>query len=171
MTADARSLGLDPRFLERLKTGHRFAEQVADRFRDYGLPVETTAFTPQPAGDPSRFHDEHDLEVAGKIVEVKSRSVDFTGAHDFPYPTAFVYRTGGWENKRRKPAAIVLVSQNRGGFAVVRVSDFPHWQRRQVFDREMRFQYEAFEIEARRLVQFEELVRWLGGQLPGGGIL
>lgn len=158
----------DGKILDRFQTGHKYAQKVTERFWHYGIPAETTP--PAVAGsqaEAANFHDEFDVTAAGRRIEVKSRDLAFTGPRDFPYPTAFVYRVNGWRNKTHRPTAIVLASQKReGGFAVIRVSDEPLWTIRKVRDREMNVLYEAFEIESKRLVQFEELVLFLRGGIP-----
>jgi hypothetical protein len=89
----------DELFREQLERGHGYATFVADYLRAAGLTVTVTPMAWRPTVEARHeFADEYDLVVGRtrrKIVDVKSRNLDFTGPADYPYGTAFVSLDGG----------------------------------------------------------------------------
>jgi hypothetical protein len=171
MTADQKPIGSDwftndELFAEQLKTGHDHAVRVAERLRAEGLSVAITPMEMRvDINDRHRFIDEHDLTVGVTRpcrVDVKSRTLHFTGVEDYPYPTAFVDTVGGWEAKVNKPMAIVLISQPTGAMLVVSVRDAPlGWTRERHYDHGRGIHDSFYMVSREQLRIFDQLVRWL----------
>ena len=152
----------DELFKKQLAIGHANAEHVAGVMRGAGVHVEVTPYRVRDRVE-NRHHwnDEFDLLANSRRIEVKSRSLDFTGPRDYPKDTAFVYSLRGWRAKTHRPAAIVLVSQARRGLAVIPASTERRWIARRVKDRERRIEYTVLEVRRELLVPIDALIDWL----------
>jgi hypothetical protein len=65
-------------------------------------------------------------------IEVKGRLLNFTGRHDFPYPSIIADRT----NKKSAPADwYVTISKNMEWAAIMDGAQIDRWQRGTVYDR------------------------------------
>lgn len=155
----------DALFVSQLRTGHEFAEYVAERMMREGLAVRVTPIEIRAdIEDRHRFADEHDLTVGRHRelrIDVKSRNLRFTSAADYPYPTALVDTLSGWRAKIRKPSAIVLVSQVTGAMLVIPRSTEPHWAVRRRTDRVRNIDDSFLEVPTSLLKPLDELVTWL----------
>ena len=110
------------------------------------------------------FADEYDLTVGSRRpvrVDVKSRRLRFTGPNDYPWPTALVDTVSGWSAKADTPVAIVLVSQEAGGLAVIRASTQDRWSVRRRFDNIRKLEDDFYEVAKDLLATFGDLVDWL----------
>jgi hypothetical protein len=154
----------DVKFFQQLRTGHRYAERVAERLRARGLSAEVTPMEIR-ADIHARhlFADETDLRVgnARRRVDVKSRSLVFTGPHDYPCSTAFVDTVSSWEQKTHKPCAVVLISQPTNGLAVVPRSSRARWTREKRRDRYREILDWFYMVPTRDLATFDAFVAWL----------
>jgi hypothetical protein len=154
-----------PLFVSQLRTGHEFAEVVAQRLRGRGIAVRVTPMEIRSdIEDRHRFADEHDLTVGRhrKLwIDVKSRNLRFTGVADYPYPTALVDTLSGWRAKTRKPAAVVIVSQVTGAMVVVPRSTEPSWTVHQRSDRLRGIEDSFLEVARELLRPFEDLAEWI----------
>lgn len=153
-------------FRSQLQTGHDYAVLVAERLRRDGLALEVTPMEVRDdIEDRHRFSDEYDLLVGSTRpcrIDVKSRSLYFSGAADYPHPTAFVDTISGWNAKKHKPMAIVLVSQPTKAMVVVSVRDAPHgWTREQRYDNKRKITDWFYMVSTDRLRTFEDLTAWL----------
>lgn len=151
-------------FLEQLKIGDEWAEYVAEKIRQSGKHAEATPLeVAQFPGEVQEFtENEKDILLdQGRTLEVKSRSVSFTGIHDYPYGTVFVDTVEGWLQKRSYPVAVAVVSQVTGGVVMIPVKTQPLWGERTVFDGKRGFEITVFECERNLLRSFEEFVGWL----------
>jgi hypothetical protein len=149
-----------------LLIGHEWACYAATSIEHRTrLTVDVSPFEMREnLADRRRFADEWDLTVNGPKgvrLEVKSRDLPFTGPGDFPHETAFVYSVRGWEAKTHRPAAVLLVSQQNGGIAVVKVSGAQDWYRRQIRDTVRGVTYDVFEVDRALLADLDGLCEWL----------
>ena len=158
----------DDLFREQLRAGHEYATFVADHLRAAGLTIAVTPMEWRATVEARHeFADEFDLVVGHtrrKIVDVKSRKIDFTGPGDYPYPTAFVDTVSGWEAKVHRPAAIVLVSQQTNAMAVIPVSTKEQWTRKRRHDNVRNIDDEFFFVRRDLLRPIDDLVDWLREQ-------
>ena len=151
-------------FLEQLKIGDEWAEYVAEKIRQSGKHAEATPLeVAQSPGEVQAFtENEKDILLdQGMTLEVKSRSVSFTGVHDYPYETVFVDTVEGWLQKVANPVAVAVVSQRTGGVVMIPCKTQSLWGRRTVFDSKRGFEITVFECERNLLRSFEEFVAWL----------
>lgn len=154
----------EAKFVDQLRTGYRYAEIVAECLREHLLQVEVTPMEVRDHVDERhRFSDEIDLCVghARRLVDVKSRNLEFTGPRDFPYETALVDTVSSWQKKAHKPCAIVLISQRTKGLAVVRASTRTDWKQVERFDKEREIRDLFFEVPRELLATFDEFAEWL----------
>jgi hypothetical protein len=72
----------------------------------------------------------------GRVIEVKSRSLTFTCAADFPYDTLIVDTVQGFDQKVDKPLMYICISQKTGAMLGLDVGlSREHWTVRQTYDR------------------------------------
>lgn len=105
----------DELFKKELEKGHFWQTCVATFLKEEGLEVEAPGLEIRDQiQDAFKFINTKDLIAAGEIIEVKSRNLSFTSGHDYPYKTIFIDTVSGWEAKKPKPFAYVMVSQITG---------------------------------------------------------
>src|SRR5947208_9154249 len=102
-------------FVERLKHGLGVERQVGFDLFELGYWV-AWGNPPTKALDPAAYEAARpDLIVSlssGPIgLEVKGRTVDFSGPQDFPYPLALVESIRRWDTRTDHPAFVLLVSE------------------------------------------------------------
>lgn len=151
-------------FLEQLKIGDEWAEYVAARIRHAGKHAEATPTQVAQSAEEVQEFTENEKDILldqGRTLEVKSRSVSFTGIHDYPYETVFVDTVEGWLQKRSDPVAVAVVSQVTGGVVMIPCKTEGLWGRRTVFDGKRGFEITVFECGRGLLRSFEEFVGWL----------
>lgn len=122
-------------FREFLTTGFLFQRYVGDFFIANGLDVvmPRQRFRRSIAAAVD-FKDEADLTVAGKVIEVKSRTLDFERTLDLP-GTVLLDTTESWESKTRKPYAYVVCSQISGAMVWTPGSSKERWSTVRTHDR------------------------------------
>jgi hypothetical protein len=155
----------DALFSAELKRGHAYAVEVAHRLLAMGIAVEVTPLSMRKTiNDRARYLDMPNIVVPGNpewAIGVKSRNLCFTGAHDFPYETAFVDTTSGWDQKKRKPIAVVLISQQTHELAVVPGSTYSTWQKVRAHDMVRNLDDTFYSVPRMQLVEFDKLVNFL----------
>ena len=118
-----------------LTTGFMYQRYVGDFFIANGLdvvmPRQRFRKSISAAVD---FKDEADLTVAGKVIEVKSRTLDFQRTLDLPQ-RVLLDTVEGWEAKTRKPFAYVVVSQISGAMVWIPGTDRSKWVTIRTHDR------------------------------------
>jgi hypothetical protein len=80
------------------------------------------------------YADNGDLFVRGPLhsvsqrIEVKRRSINFTGEHDWPYGDKFIVCSKqSFDRAERKPEAYYILNRDMTHVAIVRVDSFPSW--------------------------------------------
>lgn len=116
--------GNDKLFKQELIKGILWQLYVAEKFRHMGYDVNRIdiSMTPGPVEKREDFVNSKDLIAGGKLIEVKSRNVEFTSADDFPYDTLFIDTKDGFDKKKDKPEMYVCVSQITGAACALDVS-------------------------------------------------
>ena len=123
----------DALFIKELRDGHQWQLWVALQLLKAGLAVEVPELQIRPSQDEiNGFTDVGDVIVhlPGRrvVLEVKSRSIVFTGVQDYPYPTAFVDRVNTWQRKQcHRPAEVLLVSQQTGAIIGISAKTEDRW--------------------------------------------
>jgi hypothetical protein len=118
----------DPTFPQDLLASTRAVDRVARWLRGFGKAVTIQPLKLRP--DISRapeFSDKGDLRVDGDRIEVKHRSLRFTGPHDFPFPSIIVDVAHAWDNAHPKPAPYVILNQPLTHAAIVPGSPWAPW--------------------------------------------
>jgi hypothetical protein len=155
----------DNLFFAELEKGHRYAAEVYRRLKILGIDATVPPHSKRiHIEDRDLYDDETDIIIPGTppyFIEVKSRDLVFECAHDFPYGTAFVDTVSGWDRKRPKPIAVVLISQVTLGMAVIKGSTRPTWTVEQAYDHTRQIDDSFYVVPRNQLVGFGVLVEWL----------
>jgi len=153
----------DTLFREQVAIGHEHEAVVADALQRAGLPARTTPKAVRDHYDDRHaFQDECDVVCGPFVIDVKSRSYDFTGPDDFPFTTAMVGRVEAWDRRRIQPMAVVCVSQSLRGMAVVPVeSTRGRWLVEAAFDRMRNIDVRNYTCPRELLVPFQQLIDYL----------
>lgn len=155
----------DELFHTELKSGHSWAEQVAEalasnKVKCHVKPVEFR----KNYKDRKRFENEQDiiLDSMPGCIEVKSRRLSFgPEPSSYPFKTAFVDTQSGWNKKKPKPLAVVLVSRETRDMLVIPVSTSNQWGIQTSFDRVRSIEESWFTVDKRLLKTFGSLTDWL----------
>jgi hypothetical protein len=106
----------DGLFRRELEHGYQWQRYVVEQLRKNGIVARVPDLHFRTS-----VSDRHDWEETtdvtlenGKSLEVKSRRLKFTGPTDYPFPTVIVDTVSGYNAKRVKPQAYVLVSTITG---------------------------------------------------------
>jgi hypothetical protein len=151
-------------FLEQLKIGDKWADYVAQQITDGGKYAHATPTMVAESEEQVAIFTALEKDILldkGRTLEVKSRSIYFTGVDDYPFETVFVDTVEGWEAKLSHPVAVAVVSQKSGGIVVVPVSTASLWSVRRVFDSKRGFEVTVLECPKGLLRSFEEFLAWL----------
>ena len=131
------------KFRAELMKGYLWQLYIAQILRENGYDVKVPPLTHGNAKD---FKDEEDILANGKIVECKSRNLDFTSAEDFPYDTVLIDTVESWETKIRKPVMYVCVSQLTGATIALDVQkNRENWSEVTIWDSVRRFRVHSYE--------------------------
>lgn len=156
-----------------LREGRRWAEWTADELRARGLRVELAEAQERerlavavPVGDGVSglfARSDHELALYGTavgdlVLEVKSRTVYFSDASSYPYPTALVDTVDGWEAKQVEPRAVLLVSRPARRILVVSAATRPRWTVKRARDMARDRVADFYECPKSLLASFEWLV-------------
>lgn len=135
-------------FQRRARAGHEQELRVARLLRHWGYDVPDWDLVFRDEAD-THLIDEYrrtqkDLIVAGRYLEVKSRTLRFTTRDSYPYPTVMLETVSGWQAKERKPDVYVLCSQPAGGILAVDARDMSRFTREKRVDRSRGLEDEWF---------------------------
>jgi len=153
----------DDNFRRRLVASLPSLELVAEGLARAGVSAEVSEY---------RFR-ENVQEIAGYTegekdlvlrksrfcVEVKSRDLSWTTPGDYPYGTAFVDTVAGFERKRKKPIAYVLVSNRTGAMACVPEFTCTGWTQERRRDRERGILDNFYMVDRKLLVDLDWVCR------------
>lgn len=152
-------------FVQQLKIGNKWTEYVAEKLRENKINAYATELEVRDTvDDRHRFTNEQDIlfESMPGCVEVKSRKIKFfDDPHSYPMQTAFVDTVFGWEKKKPKPLAVVLVSQITKSMLVVPVSTEKMWGTSTHFDKVRQITETSHTVDKSLLKPFSDFVDWL----------
>jgi hypothetical protein len=155
----------DALFFSELEKGHEFSIEVARRLRMLGIEATVPPISKRIHVDDRDLYDnEADIIIPGNpeyVIEVKSRDLYFECAHDFPYETIFVDTVRGWEQKNPRPIAVVMISRQTLGMAVVKGSTRPTWTTEQAYDNVRKISDIFYMMPREQLAGFGQLVGFL----------
>jgi hypothetical protein len=124
----------DSTFVDDLKESQVSVWLAAKWLSSKGFNVTVRASSIRPdAKERMKYSDNGDLEIVQR-VEVKRRRVDFTGAHDYPYPSVFVDVAHTYDNATVKPYAYLLINRKGTHCAVVLGKTRPQWIKSEKMD-------------------------------------
>lgn len=103
------------RFLSVLKTAHQAERAWVETQRDRGLAMAHGVKLVMPDHNPQKDFCPTPDAVAAVQLEIKVRSLSFTGPADFPYPTVFVDDLNGL-SRGAAPFAWIYISQKTGAW-------------------------------------------------------
>lgn len=138
---------MDPHFIEDLAKSQEAVQLVADWLSGFGYKVTIPPIEVRP--DPSvmsDYSDNGDIKVE-MTVEVKRRGFNFTGADDYPYPTAIVDNCLAFDRKTPMPHSYVLLSNDMKAALIVLCSTKKFWQRVERLDRAKSRVRRMYEVE------------------------
>ena len=141
--------------------GHEYNKYIGEMLRSYGVPnVDVPEFTIATTHDQiaDKTKNEKDIMVDGLVIEVKSQSLTFTNADDFPYALVIVDTVYGFDQKIIKPFAYFFVSQTSKGMFAVPVSTRQFWTIGTVFDHKRQIEIECYFVTKRHCRPVLELI-------------
>ena len=98
-------------FATELAQGFLWQMKVAQYLKQQGFAIKVPDIRfRDDVQEINKFEDEPDIHWCGKVFEVKSRKLHFTGPHDFPYQTILVDTVRGWQSKTHKPDTYICIS-------------------------------------------------------------
>lgn len=156
-------------FLRELNKGRKWELKVAERLIGLGYDVEVPEMGGYDMPNDPKYKSSHDMLANGKIVEVKSRALEFTGVDSFPYPSIFVKSKATYDKMEEKPVMCVCVSQKTGEMVALDVKKTEeHWSPTRFFDRVRGIHTTAYECAIERWEEFESCAeRLLRMDTPG----
>jgi hypothetical protein len=116
-------------FLQRLAASSRAVFAVAQMQHARGRTVEIPKIRFAPtAAEADDYVDGGDLMIVARFrIEVKHRSINFTGADDWPHPNVFVSNAAAVERGDNDVLYYVTVSSDCRNIAVISRKTRPHW--------------------------------------------
>jgi len=162
----------DAKFKSFLQDGRNMVAYVTFELISRGVGVAVPPSRVRPDGcsfeQMEEFSDDGDLKVyyeerdAWPRVEVKGRSVEFTGLHDFPFDTVLVDTVRNI-NKKGPPAAYITVSQVTGAMIVISQRSRDAWREKERVDKKRNISDRFYEVPVKDCRTFDEFVRFLKG--------
>ena len=94
----------DELFISELRKGYRWQQYVAKQLEANGLQCDVPQLRiREKLADAPSFLNDKDIVCNGKVLEVKSRRLNFRGPDTFPFETILIDTLEGWKAKKEKP--------------------------------------------------------------------
>lgn len=152
----------DAAFYEQLTRGRRGEVRIGFDLLIAGFRVKIGELEMRETyADRVAFLDEVDIEVEDKMLEVKSRALDFTGPEDYPFSTVFVGAVRRWEARERMPDAVVVISETGLGRIVIPTRTRPEWVIEERRDSHRGFDERSYGAPRPTWRTWDALVDWL----------
>lgn len=164
-------LETDAIFLTEVQKGHKWQLWAGFQFLKESFIVQVPPLKLRPTREEiDRYTDEGDLYVWRTFndrlrLECKSRNISFTNSGDYPFDTAFVERVNTWKRKR-KPAAILLISQITGAIVAIPTWTEPSWFVESANDSVRGYQRYYYMLKTEQLVNWTDFIQQIRGELP-----
>jgi 4-hydroxy-3-methylbut-2-enyl diphosphate reductase IspH len=150
-------------FLKELAIGSQWAEYVAAELNAQGIPCEATEMRVAKTQEEIQEFTENDQDVVllngSGHFEVKSRRLSFTNYLNYPYDTVFLDTTSGWSQKKTKPIAYLIVSQETGAIIAIPTDTHSEWETTTAFDRIRQFSDTWYTAHRHQMLSFKEFVQ------------
>ena len=125
----------DKLFFSELKNGFDWQSLPALFFKLHGLNVGMPSLKIRSSiKDAHNWLNEPDLIVNGHHIEIKSRNESFTTPRSFPYSTVFIDTVSGYDAKKKKPTAYIMISRPTGNMLCIRAGSSNGWTVEHKFD-------------------------------------
>ena len=152
----------DDLFLSELKSGFDWQSLPALFFKLHGLNVEMPSLRVRSSiKEAHNWLDETDLIVNGHSIEIKSRNENFTTPRSFPYPTIFVDTVSGYNAKKKKPTAYIMISRPTGSMLCIRADNSSGWTTERRFDRVREIWDDFYLAPKERLQALDTLLKFI----------
>lgn len=152
----------DQLFMKELREGYQWQNLPAVFFRLQGLEVEIPELKIRSSiKEAYKWSDTPDLIVNGSIIEVKSRNETFTSGSSFPYETVFIDTVSGYDAKKIKPLAYVMISRPTGAMVVLKTLSSKGWNIESKFDHTRKIRENFYVCRRRHLQSPDVLVSYL----------
>lgn len=142
--------------------GHSYNEMVAQRLRSEGINCEVPELELVSTSEEIRRMTENEKDIIlynGLVLEVKSRNIGFSEDPAlFWQKDIYVDTVSGYEAKKVKPYAYVMVSQKSGNMIVVHSRTKDHWFKKTVTDPYRKVTDVFYKIEKKHLTTWKSLI-------------
>lgn len=143
--------------------GHSYNEIVAQRLRGENIGCEVPELELVSTAEEIRRMTENEKDIIldnGLVLEVKSRNIGFSEDPSlFWQKDIYVDTVSGYEAKKVKPYAYVMVSQKSGNMIVVHSNTKEHWFKKTVTDPYRKVTDVFYKIEKRHLTTWDSLIQ------------
>lgn len=151
-------------FAEELARGRKTQFRVAMRLIPLGLFVKVEKFKDRKglaSNDPACQNDEDVVIEGGHMLEVKGRAIEFTEVEpcDFPYETVFLGAERRWNERKKKPCAVVIVSEVTDAMLVIPYATRSLWIPNETFDRRRKFVEHGLGAPRSCVVSWDRLIK------------
>lgn len=145
--------------------GHSYNEIVAQRLRDAGIACEVPELELVSSKEDIQRMTENEKDIIlgnGLVLEVKSRGIGFSEDPSlFWQKDIYVDTVSGYEAKKVKPYAYVMVSQKSGNMLVVHSDTKDKWFKKTVTDPYRKVTDVFYKIEKAHLDTWDSLIERL----------
>ena len=142
--------------------GHSYNEMVADRLRNANIGCTVPDLELVSTAEEIKRMTENEKDIIldnGLILEVKSRNLGFSEDPTlFWQKDIYVDTVSGYEAKKVKPYAYVMVSQKSGNMLVVHSNTKDKWFKKTVTDPYRKVTDVFYKIEKAHLTTWESLI-------------
>lgn len=142
--------------------GHSYNEVVAERLRSEGIGCEVPELELVSTKEEIQRMTENEKDIIldnGLVLEVKSRNIGFS---ENPYlywqKDIYVDTVSGYEAKKTKPYAYVMVSQKSGNMIVVHSNTKDRWFKKTVTDPYRKITDVFYKVEKQYITTWASLV-------------
>lgn len=142
--------------------GHSYNEVVAERLRAEGIGCEVPELELVSTKEEIQRMTENEKDIIldnGLVLEVKSRGIGFSEDPSLYWQKdLYVDTVSGYEAKKTKPYAYVMVSQKSGNMIVVHSKTKDHWFKKTVTDPYRKITDVFYKVEKRHITTWDSLV-------------
>lgn len=142
--------------------GHSYNEIVAQRLRGANISCEVPELELVSSDEDIRRMTENEKDIIldnGLILEVKSRNLGFSEDPSlFWQKDIYVDTVSGYEAKKVKPYAYVMVSQKSGNMLVVHSNTKDKWFKKTVTDPYRKVTDVFYKVEKAHLTTWDSLI-------------
>ena len=163
-------LANDALFFEEARKGQKWQDYVAKKLSaEEGIIATSDSLTLRDnVKDRHDYANQKDIVVeapAGRfVIEVKSRSLKFTGRANFPFSDTIVETVGSFKGRNFTPDFWVMVSQLTGGMFVLSYKTKEFWTVKDTFDTVRKITDATYYCPTRKAMSYELFVERLQGK-------